>query len=269
MDWQGILKSNIYQFIAEPSIIGLIIYLFLRKYLSTKIQESVKHEYDKHLEVFKQQLQNDKEKQKELLKMDGVIVPQGWGSRGSEGKIKAIQLIRENKIPYLGLCYGMQMAVIEFARDILGYKDANSEEVNPKSKHLVIHVMEDQKERIKNKEYGGTIRLGAWPCKLKKGSLLEKMYTKYPNDLYKDIPIVQERHRHRYEFNNEYRKEFEENGLILSGISPDGKLVEAVELSKRVHPYFIGTQYHPELKSRFLTPHPLFLGFVDACKKKK
>ena len=214
-------------------------------------------------------LEKDKEKQKELLKMDGVIVPQGWGSRGSEGKIKAIQLIRENKIPYLGLCYGMQMAVIEFARDILGYTDANSEEVNPKSKHLVIHMMEDQKERIKNKEYGGTIRLGAWPCKVVKGTLLEKMYTRYSNELYNELPIVQERHRHRYEFNNEYRKEFEEKGLILSGISPDGKLVEAVELSKRVHPYFIGTQYHPELKSRFLTPHPLFLGFVDACKKKK
>ena len=215
-------------------------------------------------------LEKDKERQKELLKMDGVIVPQGWGSRGSGGKIKAIQLIRENKIPYLGLCYGMQMAVVEFARDILGYTDANSEEVNPKSKHLVIHMMEDQKEKIKNKEYGGTIRLGAWPCKLKKGSLLEKMYMRYSNELYSnDIPVIQERHRHRYEFNNEYRKEFEENGLILSGISPDGNLIEAVELSKSVHPYFIGTQYHPELKSRFLTPHPLFLGFVDACIKKK
>ena len=215
-------------------------------------------------------LEKDKERQKELLKMDGVIVPQGWGSRGSGGKIKAIQLIRENKIPYLGLCYGMQMAVVEFARDILGYTDANSEEVNPKSKHLVIHMMEDQKEKIKNKEYGGTIRLGAWPCKLKKGSLLEKMYMKYSNELYSnDIPVIQERHRHRYEFNNEYRKEFEENGLILSGISPDGNLIEAVELSKSIHPYFIGTQYHPELKSRFLTPHPLFLGFVDACIKKK
>jgi len=214
-------------------------------------------------------LENDKKKQKELLKMDGVIVPQGWGSRGSEGKIKAVQLIRENRIPYLGLCYGMQMAVVEFARDILGFKDANSEEVNSQSKHMVIHMMDEQKERIKNREYGGTIRLGAWPCKLKKGSLLEKMYIKYANELYKDISVVQERHRHRYEFNNEYRKEFEENGLILSGISPDGKLVEAVELSRKVHPYFIGTQYHPELKSRFLTPHPLFLGFVEACKKGK
>ncbi len=213
--------------------------------------------------------ENDRKKQEELLKMDGVIVPQGWGSRGSEGKIKAVELVRKNKIPYLGLCYGMQMAVIELARDILHLKDANSEEVNPKSKHLVIHMMEDQKEKIKNKEYGGTIRLGAWPCKLKKGSLLEEMYTKYSNELYKDLPIVQERHRHRYEFNNEYRDMFEKNGLILSGISPDGKLIEAVELSKSVHPYFIGTQYHPELKSRFLIPHPLFLGFVEACKENK
>lgn len=213
-------------------------------------------------------LENDKKMQKDLLTMDGVIVPQGWGSRGSEGKIKAIQLVRENKIPYLGLCYGMQMAVIEFARDIVGLKDANSEEIDPKSLYQVIHVMEDQKKKILRKQYGGTIRLGAWPCNIKKGSLLEKMYMKYSNDLYKELPIVQERHRHRYEFNNEYRKQLEEKGLILSGISPDGNLVEAIELSKKDHPFFIGTQYHPELKTRFLNPHPLFMGFVEACKKK-
>jgi len=213
-------------------------------------------------------LEKDLKKQKALLKMDGVIVPQGWGSRGSEGKIKAIQLIRENKIPYLGLCYGMQMAVIEFARNILNMSDANSEEVNSKSKNMVIHMMEDQKEKIKNKEYGGTIRLGSWPCKVKKGSQLEKMYMKYTNELYDSLPIVDERHRHRYEFNNEYRELFEKKGLVLSGISPDGTLIEAVELSKDVHPFFIGTQYHPELKSRFLTPHPLFLGFIEACKKR-
>ena len=214
-------------------------------------------------------LENNPKMQKELLKMDGVIVPQGWGSRGSEGKIKAIQLIRENKIPYLGLCYGMQMAVIEFARDVAGLTDANSEEVNPKSKNQVIHIMEDQKKKIAKKEYGGTIRLGAWPCKLKKGSLLEKMYIKYGNDLYRDLPTVKERHRHRYEFNNDYRQLLEENGLILSGLSPDGNLVEAVELSKKDHPFFIGTQYHPELKTRFLSPHPLFMGFIEAAKNGK
>ena len=194
-------------------------------------------------------LEMSKKKQKELLGMDGIIVPQGWGSRGSEGKIKAIQLARENNIPYLGLCYGMQMAVIEYARNVLGLKDANSEEVDPESKDMVIHIMEDQKKKIEKKEYGGTIRLGAWPCKLKKGSLLESLYDNYANGLFKnDMPIVKERHRHRYEFNNEYRKVLEKAGLIISGESPDGKLVEAVELSQKDHPFFVATQYHPELK---------------------
>ena len=213
-------------------------------------------------------LDTNEEKQKELLKMDGVIVPQGWGSRGSEGKIKAIQLVRENNIPYLGLCYGMQMAVIEYARNVCGIKDANSEEVNPNSKNMVIHIMEDQKKKIKNKEYGGTIRLGAWPCKLKSGSVLESLYENYANGLFKhDLPIVQERHRHRYEFNNEYKEVLKKNGLVISGTSPDGKLVEAVELPKKIHPFFVATQYHPELKTRFIEPHPIFLGFIQAAKK--
>jgi CTP synthase len=206
---------------------------------------------------------------KKLSKLDGVIVPQGWGSRGAEGKIRAIEIIREEKIPYLGLCYGMQMAVIEFARNVLGLKDANSEEVNPKSKDLVIHLMEDQKKNIKNGTYGGTIRLGAWPCKVKKNSVLEKQYRDFGNKLFDSLPIVQERHRHRYEFNNKYRKNFEKAGLVLSGKSPDDNLVEAVELPRSLHPFFIGTQYHPELKTRFLAPHPLFMGFVKACTERK
>jgi CTP synthase len=212
---------------------------------------------------------DEKKLKAELLNLDGVIVPQGWGSRGAEGKIRAIEIIREEKIPYLGLCYGMQMAVIEFARNVLGIEDANSEEVNSKTKNPVIHLMENQKQHIKNGTYGGTIRLGAWPCKVKKGSLLEKLYTKYGNELYEDLPIVAERHRHRYEFNNEYREQFEKAGLVLSGKSPDDTLVEAIELPKDTHPFFIATQYHPELKTRFLAPHPIFMGFVDACSKKK
>jgi CTP synthase len=208
---------------------------------------------------------DEKNLKKQLKNLDGVIVPQGWGSRGAEGKIRAIKIIREEKIPYLGLCYGMQMAVIEFARNVLNLKDANSEEVNPKSKNLVIHLMEDQKKNIENGTYGGTIRLGAWPCKIKKDSQLETVYREFPNDLYKDLPVVQERHRHRYEFNNKYREQFEKAGLILSGQSPDGTLVEAIELPKSVHPFFIATQYHPELKTRFLAPHPLFMGFIKAC----
>lgn len=205
---------------------------------------------------------------KELMQLDGVIVPQGWGARGAEGKIRAIEIIREEKIPYLGLCYGMQMAVIEFARNVLKLKDANSQEVNPKTEHSVIHLMEDQKKNIKNGTYGGTIRLGGWPCKVEEGSLLEKMYKTYGNGLFSSLPIVDERHRHRYEFNNEYREQFEDAGLILSGKSPDDNLVEAIELPKKIHPFFIGTQYHPELKTRFLEPHPLFMGFVKACSNR-
>ena len=206
--------------------------------------------------------------QKKLLEMDGVVVPQGWGSRGAEGKIRAIQMVRENKIPYLGLCYGMQMAVIEYARNVADIKDANSQEVDPKSRNQVIHIMEEQKKLLKDGKFGGTIRLGAWPCKIEEGSLLESMYMKYSNTLFNSLPVVMERHRHRYEFNNEYTEILEKNGLVISGRSPNGKLVEAIELSRKDHPFFIATQYHPELKTRFLEPHPVFMGFINACMKK-
>ncbi|MFA5623328.1 MAG: CTP synthase [Candidatus Dojkabacteria bacterium] len=206
--------------------------------------------------------------QKELLKMDGIVVPQGWGSRGAEGKIRAVQIARESKIPYLGLCYGMQMAVIEYARNVLGIKDANSQEVNPKSKDLVIHLMESQKKLLKDGKFGGTIRLGAWPCKIERGSLLESLYIKYSNTLFHNLPTVMERHRHRYEFNNEYKERLERAGLIFSGKSPDGNLIEAIELSKKNHPFFLATQYHPELKTRFIEPHPIFMGFIKAAIKK-
>jgi len=215
------------------------------------------------------ELIKDEKEMKRLKTMDGIIVPQGWGSRGSEGKIEAIRIARECKIPYLGLCYGMQMAVIEFARNVLGIKNANSEEVNPKSKDLVIHLMDEQKKNLKAKNYGGTIRLGAYPCKVKPQTTLHSLYEKYGNELYSELPVVMERHRHRYEFDNEYRDAFEKGGLVLSGSSPDGLLIEAIELPKKVHPFFVATQYHPELKSRFLLPHPLFMGFVDACLRKK
>lgn len=188
--------------------------------------------------------------------ISGLIVPQGWGSRGVEGKIKAVQFARENNIPYLGLCFGMQMAVIEFARNVVGIKGANSEEVDPKAKDLVIHIMPSQKEYLAKHQYGGTIRLGAWQTKLDKKSLIYGLYKQ---------SVVSERHRHRYEFNNEYRKVLEEKGLKISGVSPDGKLVEAIELPN--HPFFIGTQYHPELQSRPLSPHPIFVGFLNACCK--
>jgi len=190
-----------------------------------------------------------------LKNYDGLIVPQGWGSRGSEGKIKAIQFARENKIPYFGLCYGMQMAVIEFARNVLGWLDANTEEVDPDTVHPVIHIMPGQKELLKAKGYGGTIRLGGWPCQIKPETRLAMAYgTK---------TTVSERHRHRYEFNSEYREQMEAKGLIISGTSPDGTIVEAIEIKD--HPFFVGTQFHPEYISRPLEPHPLFVAFLKAC----
>lgn len=186
-------------------------------------------------------------------KLDGIIIPQGWGKRGVEGKIKAIEYARKNNIPYLGLCFGMQMAVIEYARNVLGLKGANTEEADPETKHPVIHTMDYQKELIKKHEFGGTIRLGAYPCKIIKKTKLFDIYKK---------ELVSERHRHRYEFNNKYKKQFEKAGLTISGTSPDGKLVEAIEIP--THKFFVGTQFHPEYKSRPLSPHPIFVEFLKS-----
>jgi len=203
----------------------------------------------------------------------GIIIPQGWGSRGVEGKIATAGFARVNKIPYLGLCFGMQMAVIEFARNVCHLKDANTEEVDPKTPHPVIHIMPNQKEYLAKHQYGGTIRLGAWPCKLVKGTKTRECYRRHAefisasktilNQVQDDDWFISERHRHRYELNNKYREVLAKNGMVVSGVSPDGNLVEAIELTD--HPFFIGTQYHPELKSRPLSPHPLFLEFIKAC----
>ncbi len=188
---------------------------------------------------------------KVLAGMDGILVPGGFGSRGLEGKILAIKYAREKKVPYFGICLGMQTAVIEFARNVLKLGNADSHENNPDTPHPVIHLMEEQK-RIMN--LGGTMRLGAYPCALKKGSVARKCYGK---------DSISERHRHRFEFNNEYREQFEAAGMILSGLSPDGMLVEMVEIPD--HPWFVGCQFHPEFKSRPIDPHPLFRDFVGAC----
>ncbi len=195
-----------------------------------------------------------------LKSYDGIIVPQGWGSRGCQGKMRAIKYCREHKVPYFGLCYGMQMAVIEFARNVCGLEEANSAEVDPDTPHSVIHIMPDQKEIIANCQYGGTIRLGGWPCQIIKGTHLEKAYKEDKKE-----NVVSERHRHRYEFNNEYRQILQEKGLTIAGTSPDGKIVEAIEITD--HPFFIGTQFHPEYISRPLHPHPLFVEFVKICSK--
>ena len=183
-----------------------------------------------------------------LNKYNGIIVPGGFGNRGIEGKIETIRYARENDIPFLGICLGMQMAVVEFARNVLGLKDANSEEFSKKSKNQVIHIMETQKN-VTNK--GGTMRLGSYPCKLKKNSLAYKIYGQ---------ELINERHRHRYEFNNDYKELFEKNGLICSGTSPDGNLVEIVEIPK--NKFFIAGQFHPEFKSRPDRAAPLFSSFI-------
>jgi CTP synthase len=195
--------------------------------------------------------------QEKLDRFDGIIVPGGFGNRGIEGKITTIKYARENKIPFLGICLGMQMVVVEYARDILGLKDANSAEFDEKSKNQVIHIMEEQKGIDKK---GGTMRLGAYPCIIKEGTLAQEVYGKTE---------ISERHRHRFEYNNDYKERLEKAGLICSGTSPDGKLVEIVELSQKEHPYFIAGQFHPELKSRPNKPAPLFVGLVKAAKERK
>ena len=187
-----------------------------------------------------------------LAGIQGVVVPGGFGNRGIQGKINTIKYVRENNIPFLGICLGMQMAVIEFIRDVCGLEDVNSEEFDQYCKNPVIHIMDDQKN-ISRK--GGTMRLGSYPCIIKEGTLARKVYGK---------DEITERHRHRYEFNNKYREMCEEKGLKISGTSPDGLLVEMVEYEK--HPYFIGGQFHPEFKSRPDRPAPLFVGLIEAAK---
>ena len=194
------------------------------------------------------------ENSKDILgKYQGIIVPGGFGNRGIEGKIETIKYARENKVPFLGICLGMQMAVVEFARNVLGLKDANSLEFDENTNNPVIHIMEEQKNIDKK---GGTMRLGAYDCIIKEGTLASKVYGKNK---------ISERHRHRFEYNNEYKQQLEEAGLIASGTSPDGSLVEIVELPS--HPYFIAGQFHPELKSRPNKPAPLFVGLVKAAKE--
>lgn len=192
----------------------------------------------------------------ELVGFDGILVPGGFGSRGIEGILNVIRFAREHKIPYFGICYGMQLAVIEYARNVLGYKDATSREIDPKSKHLVIDIMEGQKENLEKGNLGGSMRLGAYPAILKKGTIAQKAY---------GAEKIIERHRHRYEVSPEYIDEIEAKGLVFSGKSPNGTLMEIAELPTSVHPFFLGTQFHPEFEARPLSPHPIFSAFVKAA----
>lgn len=190
---------------------------------------------------------------KKLSKLDGILVAPGFGERGVKGKVAAVQYARENNLPFLGICLGMQMAVIEFARNVLNLEDANSAEMDDKTKHPVISIMKDQKNLT---DMGGTMRLGSWKCEIKKDSLASKIYKS---------DIIEERHRHRYEFNNNYLEQFEAAGMIATGVNPDTGLVEIVEVPS--HPWFMGVQYHPEYKSTVANPHPLFVAFVKAVNE--
>ena len=212
-----------------------------------------------------EQYEKTPSKLRELKQYDGIIIPGGFGKRGIEGKIKAIEFCRKNKIPFLGLCLGMQLAVVEFARNICGLRGANSTEFSPNCRYPVIDVMPEQKVLLKEKKYGGTMRLGAYKCKLKPKTLSFKAYkiaSKSPVDAGGHLDIS-ERHRHRYELNNAFRSDLEGKGMVMAGINPEKDLVEIIELNS--HPFFVGSQFHPEFKSRPLRPHPLFREFTRAA----
>ncbi len=196
---------------------------------------------------------------KELKQFDGILVPGGFGSTGIDGKLKVIEYARKNKIPYFGICYGMQLAVLEYAQNVLKLSDASTAEINPKAKHLVVDIMPDQKENLVTGKMGGTMRLGEYEAVIKKGTLAHKAY---------GSDAITERHRHRYEINPDYIARLEDKGLIFSGTSPDKRLMEIMELPAHIHPFFVGVQFHPELKARPLAPHPLFSAFIKASYQK-
>lgn len=196
----------------------------------------------------------------ELKQYDGIIIPGGFGTRGIEGNIAVIHYCRDNKIPYFGLCYGMQLLVVEYARSVLGLKDAHTTEVNPDTKHPVVDIMPEQKENMRKKNYGATMRLGQYMAHIAPKTIAREVY---------DRETVLERHRHRYEVNPEYVEALREGGLVFSATSPDGILMEIAELPKKQHPFFLATQFHPEFQSSLLHPHPLFVAFLKACVKKK
>ncbi|MBI2483995.1 CTP synthase [Candidatus Uhrbacteria bacterium] len=215
--------------------------------------------------------ENQEQSLARLDTFNGVLVPGGFGSRGIEGKIKAIQYVREHAIPYFGLCYGMQLALIEYARHCLGIEDANTTEVNRRTKNAVVDILPEQIEKIAVHDYGASMRLGAYPAVLKKSTIAYDAYSGQKDGRWSvggkltEPYTIHERHRHRYEVNPEYIAQFEKGGVIFSGTSPDRVLMEIMELPRNTHPFFIGTQFHPEFTGSLLHPHPLFTAFVEAC----
>lgn len=209
----------------------------------------------------------DETAKKQLAAADGIIVPIGWGERGVEGKITAVEYARTHKVPYLGLCYGMQLASVEFARHVVGLKGANTTEVSPDTPHPIIHDIpfDERYQRIKGE--GASMRLGGYDCVVKPGTVVHEIYAKHNGFKDKKKNLISERHRHRFEFNNEYRQQLEEKGFVISGTSPDDFFVEWIELPRSMHPFFIGTQAHPEYKSKPLDPHPVFIEYLRAVEK--
>jgi CTP synthase len=212
--------------------------------------------------------QTDPAKVADLKAYDGIIVPGGFGESGIEGKILGIKYAREHKIPYFGLCYGMQLMTVEFARHIAGLKDANTTEINPDTVHPIVDILPEQKEKLARKDYGGSMRLGAYPCDLVSGTAAHDAYVVAGRIESGTDGSTSERHRHRYEINPEYIERLEEAGLVFSGKSPDRTLMEIAELPKHMHPFMLGTQFHPELRARPLAPHPLFTAFIKASMER-
>lgn len=243
------------------------------------IIESLKHAAY-HLErklsiewIDSQKFEKDPAAVTELDSYDGILVPGGFGSRGIEGIITGIQYARTRKIPYFGICYGMQLALIEYARHEMGLEGAHTTEVSKKTPYPVVDIMPEQIANIRENRYGGTMRLGAYPAVLKSGTIAQKMYSEHEDGRWADGKsrnqlIIKERHRHRFEVNPQYISRFENAGVLFSGTSPDQVLMEIMELSPETHPYFVGTQFHPEFTGSFLNPHPLFLGFIQAAIEK-
>jgi len=285
-DWENLVK--IMKTTKKPAKIGIVGKYFetghftlMDSYIS--IIEALKHAawfFKRRPEIFwlsAEKYEKTPETVKELKKFDGIIVPGGFGSRGVEGKIKATEYCRKQKIPYLGLCLGMQLAVVEFARNVCSLKKANSTEFSSSCQEPVIDVIPEQKTLLHEKKYGGTMRLGAYLCEIKPKTLSFRAYSSYKasskaGKLARRSPkgeggpfYTSERHRHRYELNNEFREVLEAKGMVMAGINPEKGLVEIIELKN--HPFFIGTQFHPEYKSRPLKPHPLFREFIRACLK--
>jgi len=294
-EWKNLVR--VIKAVKNPVKIGIVGKYFesgnftlMDSYIS--IIEAIKHAcwyFKKRPEISwlsAEKYEENPESVKELKKFDGIIVPGGFGSRGVEGKIKAVEYCRKNKIPFLGLCFGMQVATIEFARNVCGFKKANSTEISPNCQEPVIDVLPEQKALLHEKRYGGTMRLGAYLCEIKPKTLSFKAYSSYKTSskdgkLSRRSPkgegrsfYTSERHRHRYELNNEFREALEAKGMVMAGINPEKDLVEIIELkngstrSPHSHPFFVATQFHPEFKSRPLKPHPLFREFIKAAIKK-